>query len=115
MFGSSRHPDRDLEYFVLPGAEQFVGAIDLVERESMGQQRRKIDSMRLDEPHEPPHPLLASRAKGGDDLVITNPPPKASRGTWICPEYTPTLERVPPGRNTRRAFSNVPCVPRASI
>ncbi len=44
-----------------------------------------------------------------------SPAAKASIGSDSLPEYTPRLDRVPPGLRARRQFSKVCWVPSASI
>src|SRR6185503_6835193 len=62
--------DRDLQHAVTAVAEQIVGLDDVVESEPMRDEREGIEAAGLDRRDEPPHALLAARAKRGDDAVI---------------------------------------------
>src|SRR5262245_43611551 len=67
------HPARvqgDLHDAFTLMAEDLERLIDVIEREPVRHKRGEVDPAAAHHLHEPAHPLLSTRAEGGDDLVI---------------------------------------------
>src|SRR5262249_31792566 len=62
--------DSHLDYAFPPFTKQLVGSHDMIECETVCQKRPQIEAAVAHQLHQPTHPLLAARAKRGDDLVI---------------------------------------------
>src|SRR5687768_9863603 len=54
---------RDFQHAIKPVAEDAVGLADLVERESMRDERGRVESAGLHDPHQAIHALLAAGAQ----------------------------------------------------
>jgi len=65
-----RYPNRNLQNTFAARLEQIVCLRDIIERKGVGQQRPQIDSMCLNETHEPPHTLLSSGTERGGNRLI---------------------------------------------
>src|SRR5678810_726435 len=64
--------DRNLQAPFATRAEKFVCLEDLIELETVCEQRQWIEAFRLHHRHQPAHPFFPARAKRGHDFVITN-------------------------------------------
>ena len=60
--GRSLGPDRHFEDTIALVREKFVGALDIVERKAMSDERGRVDTAGGDHLHQAPHALLAARA-----------------------------------------------------
>src|SRR5687768_6227975 len=63
-------PDGNLQHAVQTVAEDAVRLADLVEREAMRDERRRVESPRLHDAHETLHAFLATGAQCGHDRVV---------------------------------------------
>ena len=63
--------DRNFQAPFAARAEKFVCFDDLIELETVREQRQWIEAFRLHHRHQPAHPFFPARAKRGHDFVIT--------------------------------------------
>ena len=56
----------------MPRAKEIVGFDDLIELESVGEQRSRIETLRLHHRHQSPHSLLSPWAKSRHDFVVAD-------------------------------------------
>ena len=64
--------DRHFQAAVAARAKDIVRFDDLIERETMREQRQRVEPVRLHHQHEAAHPFLPAGTKRGHDFVIAD-------------------------------------------